>query len=238
MPHRVFLDIDIGDAAAYVSASAAYGRATAFLAEVGAQFGLSGRVNALSDEQKEILSDAYAADPSWSAKGELQTWEPMSLRAGRIVVELRDDVPKTADNFKCLCTGEKGNGKSSGKPLHYKGCRFHRIVKGFVCQGGDIVKGDGSAGDSIYNGKFNDEKPGLKGKHDRVGVVSMANSGKNSNTSQFYFTLAPNPKMDGKHVVFGQVVEGLEVLDRIDTESASEDGVPIMDVTIADCGLL
>mmetsp|Transcript_36570 Transcript_36570/g.65438 ORF Transcript_36570/g.65438 Transcript_36570/m.65438 type:complete len:239 (-) Transcript_36570:92-808(-) len=238
MPSQVFLDIDIGDAGAFAAADAAHKRATAFLAEVGAQYGLPDTVGSLSEEQKEILSDAYAADPGWSSKGPLLTSEPASLRAGRIVVELREDVPKTTENFRCLCTGEKGKGRGSGKALHYKGTRFHRIVKGFVCQGGDIVKGDGSAGDSIYNGKFNDEKAGLKGKHDGAGVVSMANSGKNSNTSQFYFTLAPNPKMDGKHVVFGRVTEGLQLLERIDAECASEDGTPRLEVTIADCGVL
>ena len=99
-----------------------------------------------------------------------------------------------------------------------------------------MVKGDGSGGESIYGMKFNDEKPGLKLKHDAPGVLSMANSGKNSNSSQFFLTLAPAPQLDGKHVVFGRCVEGLDVLARIDREAASETGVPRVPVTIADCG--
>jgi len=238
MALKAFLDIDIGDPAAFMADEAAYQRAKDFVTEVGGQFGVSGDPEVLDEEQKELLREAHAVDPTWSAKGLIRFEKPPSLRAGRIVVELRDDVPKTTENFRCLCTGERGKGKGSGKPLHFKGSRFHRIVKGFVCQGGDIVKGDGSGGDSIYNGKFNDEKAGLKARHDAVGILSMANSGKNSNTSQFFLTLAPNPKLDGKHVVFGRVVEGLGVLERIDSEAASEDGSPRVEVTIADCGTL
>uniref|UniRef100_A0A061RCN8 Peptidyl-prolyl cis-trans isomerase n=1 Tax=Tetraselmis sp. GSL018 TaxID=582737 RepID=A0A061RCN8_9CHLO len=205
---------------------AAYQRAKDFVTEVGGQFGVSGDPEVLDEEQKELLREAHAVDPTWSAKGLIRFEKPPSLRAGRIVVELRDDVPKTTENFRCLCTGERGKGKGSGKPLHFKGSRFHRIVKGFVCQGGDIVKGDGSGGDSIYNGKFNDEKAGLKARHDAVGILSMANSGKNSNTSQFFLTLAPNPKLDGKHVVFGRVVEGLGVLERIGSARCADPQAP------------
>ena len=94
------------------------------------------------------------------------------------MVELNAEAcPKAVENFRCLCTGERGKGKGSGKPLHYRGTRFHRIVQGFMAQSGDIVKGDGSAGDSIYGKPFNDEKAALKLKHDAAGVVSMANSG-------------------------------------------------------------
>ncbi|GFH24060.1 peptidyl-prolyl cis-trans isomerase, partial [Haematococcus lacustris] len=114
---------------------------------------------------------------------------------------------------------------------------MHRIVKSFCAQEGDIVRGDGSGGDSIYGGAFNDEKKGLGMKHDRLGVVAMANSGKNSNTSQFFITLGPAPQCDGKHVVFGMVVEGMEVLHRLNEEAASEDGTPRVVVTVADCGL-
>ena len=153
-----------------------------------------------------------------------------------MVVELEACTKKTSENFRCLVTGEKGVGKASKKALHFKGTRLHRLVKGFVAQGGDVVKGDGSGGESIYGMKFNDEKPGLKLKHDAPGVLSMANSGKNSNSSQFFLTLAPAPQLDGKHVVFGRCVEGLDVLARIDREAASETGVPRVPVTIADCG--
>lgn len=109
--------------------------------------------------------------------------------------------------------------------LHYKGVRFHRIVKDFVCQGGDVTHENGSGGESIYGKKFKDEQKGLKTKHTKAGMLGMCNSGKNSNTSQFYFTFSAQPKLDGKHVVFGQVVEGLEVLERVNAEAATKVGL-------------
>ncbi|WIA20264.1 hypothetical protein OEZ85_006099 [Tetradesmus obliquus] len=236
---KVFLDIDIGDAAKYQQESAAYQRAVDFMQQCGSQYGLSGNLADLDEEGLQMLREGYSNDPNWNSKGEMSTEQPPPLRAGRIVAELFDkEVPKTVENFRCLCTGEKGLGKSSKKPLHFKGTKFHRIEPGFCCQGGDVVRGDGSGGDSIYGGKFNDEKPGLKLKHDAAGVLSMANSGKNSNSSQFFFTLAAAPQCDGKHVVFGKVLEGLDILQRIDKEAASPNGVPKVDVTIADCGVL
>ncbi|GAB4818955.1 hypothetical protein N2152v2_006001 [Parachlorella kessleri] len=200
--------------------AAAYTLSQQFLAQKGPQFGWPASVEELDKDSKEVVQDAFASDPTWSTKGSILLEAPAPLRAGRIVVELLDkEAPKAAENFRCLATGEKGVGKSSKKPLHYKGCRFHRIVKGFVCQGGDIVKG-------------------LKLKHDAAGIVGMANSGrKNTNTSQFYFTLAPAPKIDGQQVVFGRVVEGLEILRRIDEEAATAEGQPRVDVIIADCGI-
>ncbi|GBF90618.1 hypothetical protein Rsub_03190 [Raphidocelis subcapitata] len=240
MVERVFLDIDIGDAAAHAEQTAAHERAAAYLAAVGApQLGLPDSLAALDDDGAALLLDSYEADKAWSAKGPARAAAPFRLRAGRVVCELFEkDAPKTTENFRCLCTGEKGLGKASKKPLHLKGTRFHRVVAGFCCQGGDVVRGDGSGGDSIYGGKFNDEKGGLLKKHDAAGVLSMANSGKNSNTSQFFFTLAPAPQCDGKHVVFGRVVEGLDILERINAEAASADGTPRVDVAIADCGVL
>lgn len=236
---KAYLDIDIGDATAYSDSLAAFERGQAFHASVGLQYGISQPIDDLDEEQRQTLEEAYSADKSWASKGPCLLVRPPSIRAGRVVIDLyTKDVPKTAENFRCLCTGEKGLGKASKKPLYLKGNKFHRIEKGFVCQGGDIVRGDGSSGDSIYGGKFNDEKPGLKFKHESAGVVGMANSGKNSNTSQFYFTLGPAPQCDGKHVVFGKVVQGLEVLQKINDTAASSDGTPLQDVTIADCGVL
>eukprot|EP00887_Chlorella_sp_A99_P005119 scaffold25.g5119.t1 len=235
----VFLSIEIGDREAFRKQLDAHQRALDCFESLRIQYGWPVSLAELDGEQREILAEAYASDPAWSAKGAAALDPPAPLHAGRLVIVLHEkEAPKACANFKALCTGEKGVGKASGKPLHYKGVRLHRIVSGFIAQGGDVVKGDGSGGDSIYGGKFNDEKAALKLKHDAPGVVGMANSGKNSNTSQFYLTLAAAPACDGKHVVIGRVVEGLEVLQRIDAEAASAGGEPRVEVMIADCGVL
>jgi len=235
---RAFVDVDIGSAQQHAVEVEEYQRAAQFLAAVGAQYGLPTNLQELDEGQRETLAELYAADPSWTAKGPMRAAAPTPLRAGRIVIELyADKAPKAVENFLALCTGEKGISKASKKPLHFKGSRFHRIVKDFVCQGGDFTRGDGSGGESIYGRKFKDEKDGLKLLHKAVGTLSMANSGKDSNSSQFFFTLADNlTKLNGKHVVFGQVVEGVDILHRINQEAASADGSPKVDVVIADCG--
>ncbi|XP_021635364.1 peptidyl-prolyl cis-trans isomerase CYP63 isoform X2 [Hevea brasiliensis] len=152
----------------------------------------------------------------------------------RIAIELfADVVPKTADNFRALCTGEKGNGKTTGKPLHYKGSFFHRIIRGFMAQGGDFSKGNGTGGESIFGGKFADENFILK--HDGPGLLSMANSGPNTNGSQFFITFKRQPHLDGKHVVFGKVIKGMDVVKKIE-QVGTGDGKPIHPVKIVDCG--
>ncbi|GAX82144.1 hypothetical protein CEUSTIGMA_g9572.t1 [Chlamydomonas eustigma] len=155
--------------------------------------------------------------------------------SGRVVIELHADVcPKTCENFRSLCTGERGIGKS-GKKLHYKGCTFHRIIPEFMCQGGDFTKGDGTGGESIYGNTFADEDFSLK--HDSPGILSMANAGPNTNGSQFFLCTVPCPWLDGKHVVFGRVVEGMATVKRMEVVG-SRAGKTSRKVVIADCGQL
>eukprot|EP01062_Namystynia_karyoxenos_P012960 TRINITY_DN1465_c0_g1_i1.p1 TRINITY_DN1465_c0_g1~~TRINITY_DN1465_c0_g1_i1.p1 ORF type:complete len:223 (+),score=71.24 TRINITY_DN1465_c0_g1_i1:81-749(+) len=157
--------------------------------------------------------------------------------AGRIFFELfADTVPKTAENFRALCCGEKGKTLSMQNKLHYKGCKFHRIIPTFVIQGGDITRGDGRGGESIYAARFEDESfKGKAGKHFGPGCLSMANAGPNTNSSQFFICLGHTPHLDGRHVVFGQVISGwdtVELMGRMGTPS----GRTRLEVVIYDCG--
>ena len=151
-----------------------------------------------------------------------------------IVFELFNDVvPLTTENFRCLCTGEKGVGKE-GKPLHYKGSSFHRIIPQFMCQGGDFTKGNGTGGESIYGSKFKDEN--FKLKHEGANYLSMANAGPNTNGSQFFITTVPTPHLDGKHVVFGKVISGANTVKAMEAVG-SQSGKTAKTVTISDCGM-
>jgi len=157
--------------------------------------------------------------------------------AGRITFELFTDLtPKTAENFRGLCTGEYGNvGMGTRtKQLHLLNSTFHRIVDGFALQGGDITNGDGTGGASIYGPNFADEN--FNRKHACAGLLSMANRGRNTNSSQFFITLKASPHLDGKHVVFGQVVGGMEAVRKIAKVPVDMNDKPKIPVVIVDCG--
>ena len=154
---------------------------------------------------------------------------------GRIVMELfKNVVPKTAENFRALCTGELGMGKS-GKKLHYKGSHFHRVINDFMAQGGDFTRGNGTGGESIYGMKFEDEN--FKIRHSGPGDLSMANAGPGTNGSQFFITFIKCGWLDGKHVVFGRVEEGMNLVEQMNKKGSSS-GKPKATFVINDCGQL
>lgn len=164
---------------------------------------------------------------------------PALVGGGEIEIELRADVvPKTAENFRQLCSGEGGHVRlvtrdgSSRRTvrLSYEGSRFHRVIPGFMVQGGDIANGDGSGGRSVYGARFDDENFVLK--HGPPGAVAMANRGPGTNSSQFYITLGRAPWLDGKHVVFGRVVRGMEVVEQLGT-LGSESGMPAVKAVVS-----
>lgn len=245
-----YLDFDLDDS------RAAYARACDFVDKCSIKYGLSTNVLAeLGGREKLSIPELVANDFNYGSKGRVQC-QPQA--ACRMVFELFPDIsPLACENFIALCTGEKGKSKQSGLLLHYQGCTIHRYVSNFVMQGGDFVFGNGSGGESIWGKKFKDDTKGLKQKHNKRGVLSMGNSGKNSNSSQFFITLGTEgaKACDGKHTVFGQVIHGFEVLDLIEqmktaatvragtgagaatTMNGGDAEVPPFSIVITSCGV-
>ncbi|EFY87752.1 peptidyl-prolyl cis-trans isomerase [Metarhizium acridum CQMa 102] len=189
----------------------------------------------MQEKARHLIHTRYPA-PFGPPALRIMLKHPAGEPLGRITFELfKDVVPKTAENFRQFCTGESKD--AQGKPQGYKGSKFHRIIPNFMCQGGDFLKGDGTGSTCIWGLKaFEDEN--FKLKHDQPGLLSMANAGPNSNGSQFFITTVPTPFLDGKHVVFGKVVDGMEVVRKMEHTKTGYKGkdVPNMDVVIAQCG--
>ena len=147
---------------------------------------------------------------------------------GKIIIKLFSHiVPKTCENFKVLCSNKKSPS--------YHNTIFHRVIKNFMIQGGDFTNFDGSGGHSIYGEKFKDEN--FKLKHYKAGLLSMANAGPNTNGSQFFITLKKTPHLDNKHVVFGKVIQGMNIIKKIGSVKTGENDVPIIDIVISKCGI-
>ncbi len=185
---------------------------------LGARFALAallafGSAAALAENPKVAMDVTIGGEPAGTIKAEL----------------FADVVPKTAENFRVLCSGEEG------EEMRYAGSPFHRIIPGFMIQGGDFTNGNGTGGKSIYGGKFDDENFELK--HTEAGLLSMANSGPNTNGSQFFITVAPTPWLDGRHVVFGKVTSGMDVVEAME-EQGSRQGRTKTEVMMSDCRVL
>jgi len=179
-----------------------------------------------ADSPEEERATVPGPTRAWEPKpGRKYVWLDVAVDdvyVGRVTAELYADlVPKTVENFRALTTGEKGPDYS------FKGSVCHRILKDFIVQCGDFTTGTGTGGRSIYGGRFDDEPNGLRLKHSNRYILQMANAGPNTNGSQFCFMLNAAPHLNGKHVVFGEVVEGFDVVDKMEQAGVERDGIPL-----------
>ena len=234
-----YLDIDINHARQKLATAAAFVHAT------DTRYGFSSKdLRELGGSELNRIAESMANDHEWQNR--LSTDQvlvkPPSY-GSRIVVELDwSTAPLACENFATLCANGSSSPSpigTSGKPLQYRNTPIHRVVPNFIVQGGDLVMGNGSGGESIFGGKkFKDERAGLLRLHNHRGLLGMGNSGKNSNTSQFYITLAASaPQCDGKHVLFGRVVSGWDVLTAMENCGQAGSEVPSVTITVTDCGI-
>jgi len=241
-----FLDLDFNNHRDKLATAAAFVDAT------DSRYGFSSKdLRLLGGSEISRIRDLISTDHEWSNKATRGIATKPPVGGNRIVLELYWDVaPLACENFATLCANGSivpGSNEtkakpvpvgSSGKPLTYRNSTMHRCIPGFVLQGGDFVLGNGSGGESIFNSgkKFKDERAGLQLKHDRPYVLSMGNSGKNANSSQFFITFKAAPQCDGKHVVFGRVVSGFDVINAAEGLGTAS-GEPTAPIVITDCGV-
>ncbi|KAF5387345.1 hypothetical protein D9757_005812 [Collybiopsis confluens] len=251
-----FLDICLGDFSNHAAQKTNYERTVAILSQHATSYGLPSKPEDLNPEQQQILqrisTNASSSKGNWLAsafsslrkgKGNTLVFEvPRAPLIGRLVFSLYDEpeMDQLRDNFVKLCTGELGMCKTAPKKaLWYKGVRIHRIVKDYIAQGGDVSRGDGTGGESIYGGKFNSSPTALS-VPPKLGSLGMANAGPNTNTSQFFVVLSGAQtqlaRINGKYDIFGEVVDGWKVLDQLN-QVGTADGDVLSDVWIEDCGV-